>query len=139
MKKLLESELSQQVTDYLRHRGWRLIRMNRGLFSDRTGHTVQFGEPGMADYLALHYRPPAVIWIEMKRSAEKKPRCICLTKKPRQRCTACDQAAWQLAERARGGTVWVIDGIDRLVRCLEASGHAEETQRQVEMRFPEAS
>jgi len=135
MEKHSEAEVTKQVTDYMEARGWRLIRMNRGFFQRPDGSALSFGEPGMPDYLALHYRPAANVWIEMKRPAGAKPRCICLSKKPRQRCTACDQARWQLEERARGGTVWIIDGLERLERYLEAGGYQEAVQRQQEMKF----
>lgn len=117
--KLAERDIVAQVRGYLESRGWRAIRHGRGIVQGFGGQVVQFGEPGMADYQFVYYRPerPALsftLWVEFKRTGAK-ARCICRTKKPRQRCTACDQATWRERERARGALVWVADSLEMVM------------------------
>ena len=117
MLKLSEANITDQVRGFLEHRGWRAIRLNRSLVQMPFGGAVQFGECGMPDFQFVRYvgtgRAPCLsltLWVEFKATGIK-ARCRCATKKPRQRCTACDQAKWRAAERARGGVVWVVDSL----------------------------
>jgi hypothetical protein len=97
--KLLEKQVTEQVRDYLKYRGWRAIRMQRTVVPG----AFQSGEPGMPDYLFLRYLPPAkgtlalTLWIEFKAPGGK-PREL--------------QSAWHYRERLRGATVWVIADFD---------------------------
>lgn len=122
MLKLNEADVTEQVKGFLEHHGWRSVR------NQRTVMPGQFstGEPGMADFQFVRYigtehaRSLAlVVWIELKAHGAK-ARCRCATKKPRQRCTACDQRNWRNRERARGGVVWTqVDSIQWVMREYE--------------------
>lgn len=106
-----EAHVQQTVTDLLVADGWRAIRTDP--VSDR-GRGKGFGELGMPDYLYIRYwdlsGPESdVLWIEFK----------ALGKKPKPR-----QAAWHVAERARGATVLVIDDIDFFMDWYATSGLA---------------
>ena len=114
-----EAELTKQVVDFLEAHGWRAIRMSRGVatFGDRG--TVTFGEPGMPDWLFLKYvevglRPHALaVWVEFKRHGAVET-CVCLTKKPRSRCTKCDQITWKSREQFRGAQVHRIESLEQV-------------------------
>jgi hypothetical protein len=113
--KLTEADVTKQCKDWLEARGWRGVRMNRGLMK-RAGGATSFGEPGQPDWLFLLYRQSnealaCAIWIEFKRPGVD-ARCICATKPPRKRCTACDQAHWKMTERARSAEVWTIHSFE---------------------------
>lgn len=117
--KLKESDVTQQVKDFLEYRGWRAIRLNRGLMQGAFGGVVQFGEPGMADFLFIRYMqgnleagPALTLWVEFK-APGRRAQCRCQSKRPRQRCTACDQAKWREQERRRGALVWLVDDLDQ--------------------------
>jgi len=113
--KFSEADVTAQVRSYLEAMGWRAIRMQRTVMKGQ----FQTGEPGMADCLFLRYPKRggtggicAHLWIEFK-APGKLANCICATKKPRQRCTACDQFAWQTEERRRGAVVWQVDDYEQ--------------------------
>jgi len=77
--RLTEKEVTQQITDFLRHRGWKVIRLQSGLFKQRypnPGATeerpIRIGEVGMVDWLAVHPTlPRGHIWMELKRPGAK--------------------------------------------------------------------
>lgn len=115
--KLSEADVTAQVKGFLEARGWRAIRMNRGLVQGFSS-VVQFGEPGQPDWQFIFYIrgceiPAATVtlWVEMKAPGAK-AWCRCATKRPKQRCTSCDQKRWKQSERARGGVVWTVDNIE---------------------------
>ena len=116
MIRLSEKDVTAQVKGFMEARGWRRVRMSRGVSTFGNRGTVTFGEPGMADWLFIRYWIAGVIWIEIK-APGKTAKCRCATKKPLQRCTACDQAAWKAAEIARGAVVWTIDSLEALERA----------------------
>lgn len=109
--KLLEREVTGQIRDFLKLRGWRPIRMQRTVVPGQ----FQSGEPGMADYQFVRYlgenglcqRWPGlalVVWIEMKGQTDKR-RCSChlrATKGKNGKCTVCRQREWRANEEARG-------------------------------------
>ena len=117
MLKLNEADVVAQVRGYLEHRGWRPIRYQRTVVQMAGGGAFSTAEPGQADLQFIRYLehsaiPGAsiVLWIEMKKKGAF-AKCRCATKKPRQRCTACDQATWRERERRRGALVWMVDDI----------------------------
>lgn len=98
---LRERDVSQQVKDFLGFRGWRVFRNNVTRLQDKNGKWIAFGEPGMPDLLALHYRldtkftgMAACLWVEVKQPGGK----------PRPH-----QAEWHKTETAMGATVVVVD------------------------------
>ncbi len=102
---LLERQITQQIRDYMQYRGWRPVRMQRtaipGAFST--------GEPGMPDYLFVRYLPKPLgaciaLWIELKRPSGKLRE---------------GQPEWHARERARGGTVWVVDDFEWFANLYE--------------------
>lgn len=105
--KILEKQITEQVRDFLKYRGWRPVRTQ---FAFSPG-SFQTGEPGMADYLFLRGTGPSValaLWIEFKGPRDKR-RCTCAVGK---QCKQCRQKAWQERERQRGFTVWVVDDFE---------------------------
>lgn len=107
--KLNESDVQKQCCDFLRHRGWRIVRTQ---FAFAPG-TMSTGEPGMADVLAIYpltnehnYAVILGTWIEFK-SPRANLACRCA---PGKKCRLCRQKEWQTRERARGFVVW--SGVD---------------------------
>lgn len=96
---LLERQVTAQVKDFLKHRGWRPIRNQRTVLPG----SFQSGEPGQPDYLFLKYLEcktyagTLCLWIEMKRPRGK---------------LSDGQIQWHTEERRRGGVVWVVDDFD---------------------------
>ena len=94
---LRERDVTGQVTDFLKWRGWRLIRNNVTKMKDRTGRWTSYGENGMPDYTALYYLPDekpglaCVIWLELKKPKGK-------------------PAPAQLAWRRAGAGAWRVRG-----------------------------
>lgn len=90
--KLVERQVTQQIRDYLKAKGWRPIRMQRTVIPGQ----FQTGEAGIADYLFLHYLKPgiaAALWVELKAPAGR---------------LSGKQVEWIEAERERGASVWVV-------------------------------
>jgi hypothetical protein len=119
-KKLLEREVTGQIRDFLKLRGWRPIRMQRTVVPGQ----FQTGEPGMADFLFLRYLPgscakPAgdflteriapcgltlALWVEMKGQTDRR-RCNCAARAmrgKRGKCSVCTQQDWRRKEESRG-------------------------------------
>jgi hypothetical protein len=92
-----ETVIEAECCTLLAQDGWRILKTDP--VADR-GRGKAFGETGMADVLALRYRPQSVLcealWIEWKSSGGR-------VKK--------HQLAWHTMERARGAMT-VIAGID---------------------------
>lgn len=66
---LLERDITRQVCDFLKYRGWRLLRHNVTKLPIK-GQWVSFGEEGIPDYSAIYYlrnHAALVIWLEFKR------------------------------------------------------------------------
>jgi hypothetical protein len=122
MLKLNEADVTAQIRGYLEHRGWRPIRFQRTVMPGQ----FSTGEPGMPDFCFVRYigtgeLPAAtlMLWCEFKQKGAR-AKCRCATKKPRQRCTLCDQKAWRDRERSRGAVVWTqVDSIDWVMREYE--------------------
>jgi hypothetical protein len=91
--KLVEKEVTGQIRDFLKAKGWRAIRMQRTVMPGQ----FQTGEPGIADFLFLYYIKPGVtaaVWIELKRPGGKlRPQ----------------QIEWIRKELQRGALVWVVE------------------------------
>jgi hypothetical protein len=116
--KLLEKQVAQQVRDFLRARGWRIVR-TQFAFSPGSFST---GEPGMADDLGLFYadRDRAValaLWLEYKGPNDRR-HCTCQPGTGKQ-CKVCRQLAWHQRERLRGATVWVVSDFDFFATLYE--------------------
>lgn len=125
--RLSEADVVQQVKDYLSFRGWRPIRMGRGMIQNAYGQVSSFGQPGMPDWLFLRYIEDAAVpgacvalWVETKANGAK-AKCRCATKKKMQRCTKCDQRAFRERERRLGAQVWTIDSIESFMAAYEAT------------------
>ena len=104
-----EAIVSKQIKDYMVARGWRPIRMQRGLYSG-PATTFSSGEPGMPDYLFLRaiegdkIGVMAGLWVEMKRPGGKLKK---------------HQPEWHARERLRGFPVWVTDDLDSFMAAYE--------------------
>ena len=116
--KIVEKQVAQQARDYLRARGWRIVR-TQFAFSPGSFST---GEPGMADDLAVFYvdqnRAVALaLWLEYKGPNDRR-RCTCQpgSGKP---CHVCRQLQWHARERQRGGIVWVVSDFDFFANLYE--------------------
>jgi hypothetical protein len=92
-----ESLIEAECCRLLSEDGWRILKTDP--VSDR-GRGKGFGEPGMADTLALRYGKQGaaceVMWLEWKARAGRVRK---------------HQLAWHIKERARGGRT-VIAGVD---------------------------
>ena len=103
--KLKERDVTRQITDFLKWRGWRLIRNNVTKMKDYAGNWTSYGEVGMPDYLAVYYcqedgRPglAACLWVEFKQLGKKlRP----------------NQILWHRDELTRGACVVVADEFDQ--------------------------
>lgn len=107
--RLTEADVTTQVRDFLRAKGWRPLRMHSGLLPGAR-YPIRVGEPGMADYLFVRYLRPGVaaaLWIEMKRPGARAV-CRCAGRRSG-KCTACSQAAWRAQESHLGAMVWQVD------------------------------
>jgi hypothetical protein len=105
-KQLREREVTKQIVDFLRWRGWRPVRMMRTVVPGQ----FQAGEPGMPDFFFVKYLDAAredtgkktgrcyCMWIEMKRSSRGK--------------LSEAQRKWRERERGRGALVTLADDID---------------------------
>jgi hypothetical protein len=75
-QKLLEREIQKQVKDFLRWRGWRIVR-HQVTVASTGASTFSVGEKGMADLQAIYYiagnRPglTLTLWVETKRLGKK--------------------------------------------------------------------
>jgi hypothetical protein len=83
--RLTEKEVTQQICDFLRLRGWKVIRLHVGFWKrtwKRKGvdepeeNKFRIGEPGMVDWIAVHPTMhktgrPSVIWFELKAPGRK--------------------------------------------------------------------
>ena len=111
--KLSESDVTQQIKDFMEWRQWRAVRFQRTVVQLPGGGAFSTGEPGQADWQFIRYIDSGipgtaiVLWVEMK-AKDKVAKCRCATKKPHARCTACDQKTWKERERKRGGMVWQV-------------------------------
>ena len=99
---LLERQVTAQVRDYLKARGWRAIRNQVTVLPG----AFQTGTRGMPDFTFLRYldcKVPAAalcLWIEVKRPSGKLSEA---------------QVEWHSKERLLGGTVWTVDDFDWFV------------------------
>ena len=105
--------MTRQCCDYLAWRGWRAVRINRGVFQGPAG-VFSSGEPGQADYAFCRYLDESklagaslILWIEFKSPTDRR-RCSCVPAETK-KCGVCQQVIWQERERKRGGLVWVVD------------------------------
>lgn len=126
MIKLSEADVTAQIRAFLEHRGWRPIRYQRTVVQMAGGGAFSTAEPGQADFQFVRYLPSSVpggsiiLWVEMKKKGMF-AKCRCATKKPRQRCTACDQATWRDRERRRGALVWMVDDLAWFMSAYETT------------------
>lgn len=112
-RKQREKIVQAGTIKFLREHGWRVYRMNSGLFPGARG-MVRIGEPGMPDVLALRYvvepvrggllRPATgvgyVLWVECKRAKGGK--------------TAENQALWHATESENGALIYVCNDLEDL-------------------------
>lgn len=118
LPELSESHVMQQVRDFMEHRGWRPVRMQRSIVPGQFSTC----EPGTADFLFIYYLPRRVcggslsLWVELKRP-KARMQCRCLQNRgTRKRCTLCDQRMWRERERARGALVWTdVSDIEKFI------------------------
>lgn len=111
-QKLAEREVTKQIRDYLKYRGWRALRMQSASFSGPTGGVVSVGEPGIPDYLYLYYLGDSealVLWIELKSPNDRRT-CRCRPDSKRL-CTVCAQSAWKTKEQERGAVVLQVSDL----------------------------
>jgi hypothetical protein len=112
---LVEADITNQIRDFMEHHGWRPVRMQRTIVPGQFSTC----EPGTADFLFLYYlkNGALALWVELKKP-KARMQCRCIQNRgTRKRCTACDQKAWQMRERARGGVVW--SGVDDIEWFIE--------------------
>lgn len=105
--KITEAQVSKAIVDFLRAEGWRVERLQSGLFRQpgKNGKRVRIGEPGRADYFAVRVpsRGPYEDLIQFFYFEVKAPR-----KKP----TAKQQRWLEDRRRERFLAVW-FDSFDR--------------------------
>jgi hypothetical protein len=108
-QKLLEREIQKQVKDFLRWRGWRIVR-HQVTVASTGASTFSVGEKGMADLQAIYYitgnRPglTLTLWVETKRLGKKlRP----------------EQEVWRQNEESRGGLYWKADHIGEFMEQYE--------------------
>ena len=108
---LSESDVVRQIRDFLQHRQWRMVRMQRTVVPGQ----FQSGEPGMADAVFLRYVPTAlpgsalILWCEFK-SPNDRRKCRCAQiQGTRKQCGVCLQKRWRERERSRGALVWTVN------------------------------
>jgi hypothetical protein len=95
--KLKERDVTKQVCDFLKLRGWRPVRFQRTVMPGQ----FQTGEPGIPDFLMLRYLENGValaVWVEFKH--------------PKTGKTRDDQVIWQERERLRGATVIQVNNLE---------------------------
>ena len=106
----LENVVAHGVRQALIQRHWRVIRNNVTKVQFRPGVWTQFAEPGMPDFLALHYlntRGNAVVlWVETKRLQQGR-----LTD---------EQTKWNQRELGYGGVVIVARSVDDFLAQYES-------------------
>jgi len=94
--KLLEREVTGQIREFMKLKGWRPVRMQRTVMPGQ----FQTGEPGIPDFVFLWYIKrgiAACLWVELKRPGGK------LREK---------QVEWIGREQKRGAEVWVVEDFD---------------------------
>lgn len=103
--RLTETAVAKACKDLLGIRGYKVVRLQSGLFKTPDGRWIRVGEPGMTDYFAAHktHRP---FFMEVKRPDG--------TTKPNQ-----DKWIWEL-ETFFGVTAVVIDSSKALGQWLAA-------------------
>lgn len=105
----LERAVAHDVRRELVQRHWRVIRNNVTKVQFRPGEWTQFAEPGMPDFLAIHYLDTRgnalVLWVETKRLGGK---------------LGDGQKQWREKEVDRGGVVIVAFSIDDFLAQYEA-------------------
>jgi hypothetical protein len=116
--KMLERHVIKQCLDLMEWRGWRPVRITRGVFvapgaeGNATPRTFSSGEPGQCDhqfvrYIGDDYNIPGLsltLWVEFKRPGDRR-KCTCIPGDNRL-CGFCKQARWQDREEKRGAMVW---------------------------------
>jgi hypothetical protein len=116
-KRILERHVDRQICDYMAYKGWRSVRMNRGIFQGPS-QVLSIGEPGMADRVFYRYLrhecsligAALVLWVEMKSNTDRRAcRCVLGDSKL---CGFCLQVRWQDRERARGAEVWQVSSFE---------------------------
>lgn len=108
LKKVQEREVTKAVSDYLKLRGWRPLRMQRTVLPGQFSTC----EPGTADVLYLRYDTTALhspgwgqmLWIEFKsKTGHLGPK----------------QEEWIAKEKTRGAVVLVVDDFQAFVSYYE--------------------
>jgi hypothetical protein len=126
---LLEADVTRQVKDFMQHRGWRALRMQRTVVPG----AFQTGEPGIPDFLFLRYLQTefgglcCACWIELKRATRGK--------------LSQQQKQWRDRERARGAVVLTASDIKefhaeyyRLFGWLQSEEWVRGGQREIEFK-----
>jgi hypothetical protein len=112
--KLLEADVTTQVKDFMKVRGWRAIRHQRFVVPG----AGQSGEPGQPDFCFLKYLQGRdgtyngvclVLWVELKRPKARQ-QCRCVPGR-KSKCTMCAQRDWRAREEARGAIVVQVSDI----------------------------
>lgn len=108
-RKLLEREIQKQIKDFLRWRGWRIVR-HQVTVASTGASTFSVGEKGMCDLQAIYYftdQLPGLtltLWVETKRLRKK---------------LQPHQEEWKQHEEARGAIVWKADHIGEFMEKYE--------------------
>ena len=105
--RMTERDVSRQITDLLRIRGWLCIRLHSELMTGRGGNPTHVGEPGIADWVAMKAISPGVarvIFIEMKSPVGR---------------LRTSQRLWHSWAKTRGYTVAVIRSVEDLEQLLK--------------------
>lgn len=139
---LLEADVSQQVCDFMRAKGWRGVRHQRTVVPGQ----FQSGEPGIADWQWIFYLGKlkrgltVTLWTEIKGPRDKRT-CNCkwrLASKKRGKCGVCLQADWHARERSRTAEVWSVSDIQEHMLRYEATFgwlHKGEVPGQIELEL----
>lgn len=123
---LLEADVTRQIKDFMRFRGWRAIRFQRTIVPGQ----FQTGEPGIPDWLFVRYLQTefaglcVLCWVEMKRATRGK--------------LMANQVSWRDRERRLGAIVLKANDIgefhaeyERLFGWLQSEEWVRGDQREI--------
>jgi hypothetical protein len=106
--RLTEKDVTKQVCDYLRVRGWSVHRCHVGVYQPISGGApVRMGEKGMTDLFAVRPKHGAVaefFWLELKAPGNR---------------PSPDQSLWMERQHAAGFEAVCFDSLEKCADWVE--------------------